>query len=170
VNALADPRVAKHLNDNFVCTYLKVGAFQIINGQKVGGNVASYFCLADTTVIHAVAGKVDAKQLLKEARWASDIRKTAQTFSIQLDSGKLDMKRYATQIGRAHLERYHDENRTVIADRKSIPIQMPRLAADQTKTHWLLARNPTAKLDVIYPIVWQQILNEKLSALPVAQR
>jgi hypothetical protein len=170
VNALADPRVAKHLNDNFVCTYLKVGAFQIIQGQKVGGNVASYFCLPNTSVIHAIAGQVNANQLLKEARWANDIRKSAQAVGTQLDTGKTDMKRYANQIGRAHMERYHDENRTVMADRHSIPVQMPRLATAQTQTHWLLARNPTARLDAIYPIVWQQILNEKLSALPVAQR
>jgi hypothetical protein len=136
----------------------------------VGGNVASYFCLPDTKVIHAIAGQVDANRLLREARWATDIRKSAQTFSTQLETGNIDMKRYKNHIGRAHMERYHDENRTVMADRNRIPAQMPRLATAQTQTHWLLASNPTARLELIYPIVWQQILNEKLSALPVAQR
>ena len=170
MNALADAKVAQHFNENFVCTYLKVGAFQIVNGQKVGGNVASYFCLPDTTVVHAIAGQTNASQLLKEARWAADIRKTAQTFSTNLETGKMDMRVYANHISRAHAERYHAESRTPLADRKTIPRQMPRLATQQTQTHWLLATNSASKLATIYPIVWQQILREELSALPVGQR
>ena len=50
MNALANTQVADYLNENYICTFLKVGTFQIINGQKVGGNVASYFCLADGSV------------------------------------------------------------------------------------------------------------------------
>ena len=161
--------MAKHFNENFICTYLKVGAFQIINGQKVGGNVASYFCLADTTVVHAIAGQTNANVLLKEARWAADIRKSAQTFSTHLETGKMDMRVYANHIRKAHAERYHEEIRTPFADRKTIPKQMPRLATQQPQTHWLLA-NSMAKLDTIYPIVWRQILREELSALPVGER
>ena len=93
MNALADPRVAKHLNDNFICTYMKVGAFKIINGQKVGGNVASYFCLWDGSVIHAVPGKVTADTLLTEARWAHDARKYARTRSTAMSTGDVDMLR-----------------------------------------------------------------------------
>jgi len=169
VNALGNNEAANYLNDNFICTYLKVGAFQIINGQKVGGNVASYFCLGDASVVHAVAGQTNAATLIKEARWAMDIRKWAQTNSMRFESGKTDPLLYASQIRKAHVERYHEENRTHGADRK-LPQMMPRQASLQTQTHWLLARQPMARLDTIYPIVWQQILNEKLSALPVAQR
>ncbi len=45
-----------------------MGTFRVINGAKVGGNVASYFCLSDGTVIHAVAGPLNAKQYLQELR------------------------------------------------------------------------------------------------------
>ena len=31
--------------------------------------MASYFCLSDGTVIHAVAGPVDARQFLREPYW-----------------------------------------------------------------------------------------------------
>ncbi len=167
MNALADPRVAKELNDNFVCTYLKVGAFRIINGQKVGGNVASYFCLADGSVVHAVAGKVNADKLLQEAQWASDTRKAAQLKSTKLATGKIDMNRYAQHVSFAHGERYHAENNNHFGDKKVIPAKMPPLATQQAKTHWLLAKEPLAALDTVYPVVWRQILGEELSALPV---
>jgi hypothetical protein len=50
------------------------GTFQIINGQKVGGNVASYFCVWDGGVLHAVPGQVNAQKLLEEAHWAYSSR------------------------------------------------------------------------------------------------
>ncbi len=59
------------MGDNFESTYQKVGTFRIVNGQKQGGNVASYFCLSDGTVIHAVAGPLNARQYLQELRLGS---------------------------------------------------------------------------------------------------
>ena len=162
--------MAKHFNENFICTYLKVGAFQIVQQQKVGGNVASYFCLANTTVVHAIAGQTSAHQLLKEARWASDIRKSAQTFSAHRETGKMDMRVYGNHIRKAHAERFHEESRTPIADRKSIPKQMPRLATQQTQTHWLLAYTSETKLEPVSRFVWQKILREEWSLLPVGER
>ena len=44
------------------------------------------------------------------------------------------------------------------------------LTSVQTQAHWLLGRQPLAKLDTVYPIVWTQILNEKLSGLPVGKQ
>lgn len=69
MNALADPEVGKFLNEYFVSSFQKVATFQIVNGQKQGGNVASYFCAPDGRVLHAVAGPVDAPTLLREAKW-----------------------------------------------------------------------------------------------------
>ena len=63
--------------DNFEATYQKVGTFRVIDGVKIGGNVASYFCLSDGTVVHAVAGPLNARQYLQELRWAVDLRKLA---------------------------------------------------------------------------------------------
>jgi len=169
VNALADARVAQYLNDNYVCTYLKVGAFKIINGQKVGGNVASYFCMPDGAVLHALAGQVDANRFLIEARWAGDVRKSAQAFGTNLDTGNLSMTKFAKQVAKAHGERYHAETHN-FGDKTTIPASMPKLASQQAQTHWLLARQPLAKIDSVYSVVWRQILREELSDLPVERR
>jgi hypothetical protein len=167
VNALANDKVAKELNENFVSTYMKVGKFQIINGVKVGGNVASYFCLPDGSVLHAVAGQMDARKMLNESRWALDTRKAAQTAGTNLDTGKLDRNRFALEVRKAHGERYHLAMNNHFGDKNVIPKKMPLLATPEAKTHWLLASQPLDKLDRIYPVVWRQILNEQLSALPV---
>ncbi|MBI3822689.1 MAG: hypothetical protein HY289_08415 [Planctomycetes bacterium] len=175
MNALADPRVVEYLNDNFIGTYLKVGTFQIINGQKVGGNVASYFCAWDGGVLHAVPGKINADRLLEEARWAYETRKAAQTFGTNFVKDELDMKKYIELVRRAHLERFNAECNSWSAgghgkSMRPIPTQFPLQVGQQAQAHWLLARNPMAKLDTIYPAVWTQILREQLSTLPVAKR
>jgi hypothetical protein len=158
------------MNENFICTYLKVGTFQIINGQKVGGNVASYFCLNDGSVLHAVPGQVGADKLLTESRWAYEIRKSALTFSTDLGTGNLDMKKYRDRIVRAHAERFHVEGNPWSRNNSQLPMSIPRHASQQSQVHWLLTKQPLAKLDAIYPIVWTQILQERLSGLPVVQR
>jgi hypothetical protein len=82
VGALNNPEVGKYLNENFVSSFQKVATFRIVetpNGgpQKQGGNVASYFCAPDGRVLHAVAGPVDAKTMLREARWVVDTARSA---------------------------------------------------------------------------------------------
>jgi hypothetical protein len=69
VNALASPDVGKYVNEHFVASFQKVATFKIVNGQKQGGNVASYFCAPDGRVLHVVAGPVDAATMLREAEW-----------------------------------------------------------------------------------------------------
>ena len=51
-----------------------------------------------------------------------------------------------------------------------IPGQLPRHLPQQAQAHWLLAIDPLPAIDRAYPVVWEQILNERLSGLPVAQR
>jgi hypothetical protein len=177
VNALADGRVAEYINENFVATYLKVGTFQIINGQKVGGNVASYFCLPDSSVLHAVPGKVDGARLLSEARWAYETRKSALTLSTDLVSGVVDQTKYQVLVQQAHVERYQAEGhrgpgigRRGKAAAQALPADLPRGISQQGQAHWVLAHSPLERLERIYPFVWQEILREQLSGLPVAQR
>ena len=194
MNALADDKVAEYINENFVATYLKVGTFQVVNGQKVGGNVASYFCLWDGSVVHAVLGKTDAAKLLSEARWAVETRKLALTRSTNLVSGAIDMVKYRLLIKDAHEERFEAEQgggagrrmktrvmsagQDLLANSKTKPNMpgtklantMPMGVSQQAQAHWLLASNPLAKLDDVYPIVWERILRERLSGLPVAKR
>jgi hypothetical protein len=87
VNALADSRVGKYLNEYFASSFQKVGTFRIVGGQKQGGNVASYFCAPDGRVLHCVAGPVDADTLLREAKWVVETTKTAMKES-KGDGGK----------------------------------------------------------------------------------
>ena len=77
MNALASPEVGKFINQHFVSSFQKVATFQIVNGQKQGGNVAAYFCAADGRVLNAVAGPVDAGTLLREAQWVVESVKKA---------------------------------------------------------------------------------------------
>lgn len=175
MNALADRRVADYLNENFICTYLKVGTFQIINGQKVGGNVASYFCLHDGGVLHAVPGQTNAGKLLSESRWAYETRKSALTFSTDLVTGERDMNKYLEQVRKSHHERYHAEQRGRSGGKhgksmQPLPDSLPRQVGQQAQAHWLLAKSPLAKIGTVYPVVWTQILREQLSGLPVAKR
>jgi hypothetical protein len=172
VNALGQQRVADYLNENFISTYLKVGTFQIVNGQKQGGNVASYFCLADGSVMHAVPGQVNADKLINEARWAYETRKAALTFGTDLENGTVSMRKYAEQVRKAHSERFFADRggNGVWGKQSALPMNMPIAATQQAKAHWLLARSPLIRLDEVYPTVWTQILNEQLSTLPVIKR
>ena len=163
------------MSDNFVATHQKVGTFKIVNGAKIGGNVASYFCLEDGTVIHAIAGPVDAKTFLSEARWAVEVHKLALS-----DTGK-DMTKYRSVLRKAHLERLaadHDVKLQAnmlprIAQGAPIPtdnqIRTPagmRLGR-QGQLDLLLAYYPLPKLSDLYPIVFEHVLWEKTSTLPV---
>ena len=172
MNALADPRVVDYMNETFICTYLKVGTFQIVNGQKQGGNVASYFCLPDGSVVHAIPGQVGADKLIAEARWAHEIRKSALTLATDLGTGNTDPRKFRDKIVKAHAERYHAEGTEWSGHRAYVPVPavMPRHRSQQAQVHWLLARHPLAKLDKVYPTVWKEILQESLSDRPVAVR
>ena len=172
---MSNDSVGQFLGDNFEATHQKVGTFQIIRGVKVGGNVASYFCLDDGTVVHAVAGPVDARTFLQEAKWAVEVHKLALT-----DAGK-DMTKYRAVLRKAHLERLAGE-REVIPPPNALPrlTVTPPTPTDnplrtrtgmrlgkQGQVDLLLANYPLPKLSEFYPIVFTSILGEKTSTLPV---
>ena len=153
-----------------------MGTFQLVNGVKVGGNVAAYFCLSDGTVIHAVAGPLGARQFLQEARWAVDLRKLAAS-----EAGG-DVARYRAAIRKGHLERLAAESslklppRTLPAITNGAPpvptnnqIRTPagRGTGNQGQVHILLAYYPLPKIQQLYTIVFEDILGEKVSTLPV---
>jgi len=192
VNALANEEVGKYLSEHCVCAYQKIGTFRIVNGQKQGGNVASYFCLGDGSVLHAVAGPVDAATLLREARWVVETRKLA------LFEGHNNQVRYREVIRGAHLERLKEENNLDLVGTRANPANYygktkPGMTAswnnavakappstwnaaghealdNQGRAHLLLAQYPMAKIQDIYRIVFEKILNEKVSTLPVKDR
>jgi hypothetical protein len=179
VNALADDAVADFINEHCTATYLKVGTFKIVGGAKVGGNVASYFCLPDGSLVHAIAGKVRADEFVSEARWGLETRKAALTFATHLPTGRLDVVKFRNIIQRAHHERFLHESGWKVPPELTgkgplplppLPYSMPLAGSREAKVHWLLASRPLAHVEKTYPVVWQRILNEKVSGLPVATR
>ncbi len=108
MNALADPKLGKYVNEHFVSAFEKVGTFRIVGRQKQGGNVASYFCAQDGRVLHVVAGPVNAATLLREARWVVDtVKKT-------LAENKKSGKSFKSQLRQAHAERLRKEHRLTV--------------------------------------------------------
>jgi len=177
VNALASVQVANYLRDRFVATTMKVGTFQIVatksGERKVGGNVASYFCMADGTVVHAVPGPANETTFLNEARWAWETRRLTLTQSTDFVTGEVDKARLQHESAKAHGERFQAvggriKNRS--AQQLVLPAELPQQLTQQAQVHWLLATRPAERIDQIYPIVWEQILGEQLSGLPVAMR
>lgn len=81
MGALTDPKVGEFVNEHFVASFQKVGTFKIVNGNKQGGNVASYFLAPDGRVLHVVAGPVDGPTMLREAKWVVDTLKAANKSS-----------------------------------------------------------------------------------------
>jgi hypothetical protein len=108
VNALASPEVGKFVNENFAPSFQKVATFRIVDGQKQGGNVASYFCAPDGRVVHAVAGPVDAQTFLNEARWVVETTKRLMAES-KGDGGK-----FKALLRAAHAERLRREHGLVV--------------------------------------------------------
>ena len=175
MNALANEAVGKYLNDHFVSSFQKVGTFQIANGKKQGGNVASYFCLPDGRVLHALAGPVDAATLLREARWVVETRKLAL-----VETGN-DASKYRAFFRKAHADRLRqqygvDVNPTGTSEDNPVaafaglvfggagkcrPLDLPG------RVHLLLATFPLVKIDKVYRVVFEQLLGEKVSTLPV---
>jgi hypothetical protein len=174
VNALANEAVGDYINAHFVSGYQKVGTFRVVNGQKQGGNVASYFCLPNGTVLHAIAGPVDAAAFLQEARFAVETHKLAAA------NARNDPFKYRLTVRAAHYDRLKDESRfqyppaalpglrfaDTVTDQ---PLQLPqvRRLGNPGKVSALLAAYPLARLEALYPVVWEQVLNEQLSAAPV---
>lgn len=161
MNALGDERVVAFLKENCVATYVKVGTFSIVNGQKIGGNVASYFCLPNGGVLHALAGPLGAEAFLTEARWIMNVYNGALLDAgLKGDRNQLDGQRFLDWLARAHSQR-------------QFTAVLPGVAWNDThrqrQIHGLLAHDPLMRLDRLYPIVWRQILGEQLSSAPVVR-
>ena len=133
MNALANEEVGKYLNENFVSSYQKVATFKIANGQKQGGNVASYFCAPDGRVLHVVAGPVDAATLLREAKWVVETTRAA------MKEAKDDGAKFKAYFRKAHAERLRREHGLVVE-----PVTFdPPVAQDENSA--LTYRDPTGR-------------------------
>jgi hypothetical protein len=158
---LANAEVGRYLNGNFVASYQKVGTFTINGAKKQGGNVASYFCTPEGRVLHVIAGPVKAEVLLREARWVVETAKLAA-----LDGGKSEARR-RTFWRKAHSERLQQEHQV---DFTRIGRAHRRMNLNKAGlVHLLLATAPHPRLEQVYKLVFEKILNEKVSTAPVVQ-
>jgi hypothetical protein len=162
VNALANQEVGKYLNQQFVSSFQKVGTFKIVNGQKQGGNVASYFCTPDGRVLDVVAGPVDANALLREARW------TVETYKLAVLDSQGDDVRFRAFFRQAHADRLRRENGLDVSAAGNLAGQ--RTLNTQGRVHLLLAAVPLVPIQQAYRLVFERILGEQVSTAPVEVR
>lgn len=164
------------MNEHFVSSFQKIASFRKNGEQKQGGNVASYFCTPKGEVVHAIAGPVEADAFLREARWTVELWKLAQ-----LD-GNDKTARLQAFLRKAHFDRLRKDYAMGPAQ------QIPGLAVqallktggarqqalgnldNQGKIHLLLGNYPLARIQQIYTLVFERILNERVSTGPVVQR
>jgi hypothetical protein len=172
--ALSNESVGEFVNEHFICSYQKVGVQRKFNGQRFGGNVVTYFCLADGTVLHAVMGPVTWKQFLDEATWIVDTLETAKRET------KGDREKCDARIRKAHADRYVDEMKTYVFLRfpqlpanqipKSLPTARPKLLPAPMQLEWMLASYHAPKLITLGKMVYQDLLNETFYHVPPRDR
>lgn len=192
MSALADEGVGKFVNKYCVSSFQRVGSFRIKAGQKQGGNVAAYFCATDGRVLHVIAGPVDAKTFLEEAKWI--VEKTAET----IKGSKGDATRFKELIRKSHAERlenkystrvtpmlkdgtmhslatasaYRDSEGRRLAPLLTLPeIENPAdlkgQAPTAAKVHRLLAGHAIKKIEDVFGAIFEGILGEKVTTKPV---
>jgi hypothetical protein len=174
VSALTQDDVGQYLNRHFVSAFQKVGTFRIQNGNKQGGNVASYFCTPDGRVLHAIAGPVGGAAFLREARWANETYQLA----LMVPRSSAEMQAF---FRKAHLDRLQAEHFVALAENRLgdpsavTPALLTELLESNVrlginnagKVHLLLAAGAMPRLDKVYQVVFESILNEKISTQPV---
>lgn len=141
----------------------------MIGKQKVGGNVACYFCRVvngELHVLHCVPGPVDAKTFLSEARFAVELHNQAMLV------GAKSWHKYGVAVQNGFRDR--------IGTDFGLPWQNARppfpaaagmhAGTPQGVVNSSLAKTTLPKLVAFYPYVWEKVLFEKLSAAPVAVR
>ena len=161
MNALNKAEVGKYINDHFVSSFQKVATFRIADGQKQGGNVASYFCTPDNRVLHIIAGPVNAATMLRESRWV------VEAYKLALLESANNPTRFAELIRQAHADRLRREHRLNVAfpdHRNSRPA-----LNNQGRVHLLLAAAPLVKVEQVYRLVFEKILGEQVSTGPVVE-
>jgi hypothetical protein len=175
VNALGDEKVGEYLNTHFVSAYQKVGTFRVVNGQKQGGNVASYFCTPDGQILHAVPGPVDAATLLREARFAVETCKMARLEKARgVSSLATFAKAHADRLQQEH--NVHPNRQYMLQGRQANSAALQAVLGHHThaglskqgQVHALLTSAPLVRLEQAYQVVFERILGERISSNPVA--
>jgi hypothetical protein len=174
-NALTDQKVGEYVGTHFASAYKKVGTFRKDGDTKTGGNVATYFCLPDETVVHVIPGPVDAATFLREARWAVDIVESAalehpDDVAAQREYLKTAHGiRYLTSRGRPVPRAGQGDSLAAKVDGQ-MPRDLPRGSDVLSQGHWLLWSSPLPPIANVYRTVWTQVLNEPLTDVPVRDK
>jgi hypothetical protein len=169
--------VGEYLNRHFVAGFQKVATFRINGRQKQGGNVAGYFCTPEGRVLHAVAGPVDADTFLREARWANETYQLGQL-------ERATPEQLQALFRKAHRERLQRERHVALPEERlpradaftadqlnQLLLENPHLGLNnQGQVHLLLAVAPLPRLEQVYRVVFERILNERISTDPVRGR
>jgi hypothetical protein len=181
VGALAQKDVGDYLNTYFVSSYQKISTFTVAaNGQKQGGNVASYFCTPEGRVLHAVVGPVSGRKLLEEARWVEETWKLVEMFDVR------GLALVQAQFRKAHLERLAREFNLNLKGNQLPPhelaiesrviqgayvnLLLSQSGDQQAKVHLLLAAFSAPKVVRVYGTVFETILNQEISTTPVLKK
>ncbi|HZT80206.1 MAG TPA: hypothetical protein VFA26_08290 [Gemmataceae bacterium] len=117
---------------------------------------------------------MDAATLLREARWAVD------TWELALLEAPKDRAKQKLLLRKAHAERLRGEHGGGVRFLRVPPGEpTPHMltlllnqspAGGQAGIHQILAAYPLPKLEQIYAVVFEKVLNEKVSTQPVAKR
>lgn len=132
MGALANPEVGRVVQQHFAAAFQKVATFRIVNGQKQGGNVASYFCAPDGRVLHCVAGPVGAADFLRETRWVVDAVRGAT------EEHRRTEQPWKAIFRRRHAERLRQEHGLVV---EPVPFDPPAADPDSALTY----RDPSGR-------------------------
>jgi hypothetical protein len=160
------------MKEHFVSSFQKVGTFTRAGWQKQGGNVVSYFTTPKGKVLHVIAGPVDAQTFLSETRWAVEMWKLAE-LEKQIPPEMFFRKAHLDRLAQITKEALTvprgpgDLAFAIVAQEYSKRILNARLNSRPAKVHQLLAAYPLPRIEAIYRVVFERILNQKLSTVPV---
>jgi hypothetical protein len=96
--------------------------------------------------------------LLREARWA------VEAYKLGLLEARDDSVRLQIFFLNTHADRLRQEYGLNLDDNSG---RARRRIDNQARVHLLLAAAPLPKLETVYKLVFEKILNEKVSAAPV---
>jgi hypothetical protein len=139
-------------------------------------------------VLHAIAGPVDANTFLYEARWIVNVHHRASL------EGRDDPARYRQVVRDAHADRLERDfdirrswlnrvNEPAAVDDGGFASTGPLTKAkmdmlwvhrnhpdNRARVHLLAALFPLEKVEAVYKYVFESILRESVSSLPVVER
>ena len=109
-------------------------------------------------------------------------RRAVELHKLASADARTDPTKYRLAVREAHLERLADEYnvqvpsaalpglRTAVVTDLPLRTTQAKRRGTQAQASALLTAYPLPRLESLYPVVWEAVLNEKLSAAPVLTR